>query len=670
MKTLKVLLMCFVFTIGYNNSIWAQCQDDATAAIVSAPANGSYYEDGEVINICYRVTGYDDGGTAEDWFHGVQVDLPAAGFDLGSVVSTSVPANEVADYYGVGLDSDYDGQLTYSWVYESPDMASTGAAGVANQDFGWYVDVASDGTVTGSCGETPSATPLATAAGDGNPHNGFGLPSTSSNVQNACPFVVGGTTQDYNVVGTPAESWEFCFDITASCVGGDCATNPPGDISFFVQGDGTTGDWTSATCTDPGTSISFLGFVPPLTCVNTGGTFLDPGGAGNYGDNLNESYTICPDNAGDYVVLDFTTVALENCCDVLSVYDGNTTSAVLNADLEAPATFTSADPSGCISVTFTSDINTNDTGWEATVTCVTPPFGYWVNGSPALADGWATCQDVVIKDPTGYAYDSGGPLGNAMNPEHNVVSICPDGAATVSVTIDYNMEGGALDVFDGPSRNNSQDGSTDAEVNLTGQGTYSFTTSGPCFSYYSAQFGGAGYSVNWSVNTAGAGFTLPTGDLCESPYIIDGTITNSMSSIDATSGPVYNAGVIVEGGGCEPDLITDGCTATIENTIYAQFTACNTAGDVTVALSNSACTPGTQTPQFFVYEGSCGALSFVGCESSAGAGTTLTNTFTPTLGATYYVVIDGFRGNECTWDLDVTGCIETCTPSAGTITTP
>jgi gliding motility-associated-like protein len=108
-----------------------------------------------------------------------------------------------------------------------------------------------------------------------------------------------------------------------------------------------------------------------------GGNFVDPGGpTGNYGNNLNVTTTICPDNGTDLVTVTFTSFATEACCDDLMVYDGTGTGGTLLGTFAGnalPPEFTSSTPGGCLTFVFTSDGSVGAAGWIANVTCGPAP---------------------------------------------------------------------------------------------------------------------------------------------------------------------------------------------------------------------------------------------------------------------------------------------------------
>jgi hypothetical protein len=170
------------------------------------------------------------------------------------------------------------------------------------------------------------------------------------------------------------------------------ATGLVGDNSyqFYVQADCGV-DGTSAWAGPFSFSTPYVA-VPP-DCTN--GIFLDSGGAsGNYSDNENITYTICPDMAGDAVNVEFTFFSTENngataCYDGLTVHDGpdntaptidpagggtiwcfdrNDVPADGTGDLQG-MTIVSSDPSGCLTFVFTSDGSVQRPGWEANITC-------------------------------------------------------------------------------------------------------------------------------------------------------------------------------------------------------------------------------------------------------------------------------------------------------------
>ncbi|MCZ8145159.1 fibronectin type III domain-containing protein [Flavobacterium sp.] len=130
--------------------------------------------------------------------------------------------------------------------------------------------------------------------------------------------------------------------------------------------------------------------VAPPAC---GGVFSDPGGNANYANNTDSTVTICPVNAGDVVTVNFTLFATEANWDGLYVFNGSTiaspqiasTNGAGNVPGGVPGSFwgtltganlpsfTSTDPSGCLTFRFRSDGSVNAAGWLANVVCAPPP---------------------------------------------------------------------------------------------------------------------------------------------------------------------------------------------------------------------------------------------------------------------------------------------------------
>ena len=102
--------------------------------------------------------------------------------------------------------------------------------------------------------------------------------------------------------------------------------------------------------------------------------FYDSGGAsGNYSSNENFVATICPQNAGEFIILNFTSFSTQLNQDILTIYDGpDTTAPVIGTysgggagnnpgNIQASA----ANTSGCITVKFVSNASGTTTGWAA-----------------------------------------------------------------------------------------------------------------------------------------------------------------------------------------------------------------------------------------------------------------------------------------------------------------
>ena len=181
-------------------------------------------------------------------------------------------------------------------------------------------------------------------------------------------------------------------------------------------------------------AFSLSGFSQNGIC---GGLFTDSGGVnGNYGENENQTITICPNNPGDFVTVTFIQFDLEPNFDGMYVYDGNSVSSQLIPSGAAPmppnfpqlgafwgsnipGPFAAFNSSGCLTFNFRSDSSVNKTGWIANVTCG-PKFGF--NLSAFLDNNGDGDQDSgELNFPFGsFNYQkNGGSLNNIISSQSN-----------------------------------------------------------------------------------------------------------------------------------------------------------------------------------------------------------------------------------------------------------
>ncbi|MFD2915955.1 PKD domain-containing protein, partial [Psychroserpens luteus] len=108
------------------------------------------------------------------------------------------------------------------------------------------------------------------------------------------------------------------------------------------------------------------------------GTFYDSGGAGGaYSSGEALVLTICPDNPGQLVTLDFTAFSTQLGVDVMTIYNGDSTASPVfgtfdGANSPGSVTATEDNGSGCLTIQFDSDAAGTTTGWAADVSCFTP----------------------------------------------------------------------------------------------------------------------------------------------------------------------------------------------------------------------------------------------------------------------------------------------------------
>lgn len=121
------------------------------------------------------------------------------------------------------------------------------------------------------------------------------------------------------------------------------------------------------------------------TVTTCGGVFTDDGAGGAYTTGQSYTFTICPDNPGDVISVQFVAFSLytspnPNNSDYLSIYDGDDTDGATLGNYTGgalqglPVTGTTVNTSGCLTFEFSSNPNGPGDlpGWEAIISCTTP----------------------------------------------------------------------------------------------------------------------------------------------------------------------------------------------------------------------------------------------------------------------------------------------------------
>ena len=196
------------------------------------------------------------------------------------------------------------------------------------------------------------------------------------------------------------------------------------------------------------------------------GTFLDPGGAGNYaGGSSDWTYTICNPTAGQPIYLSFSMFDLwSNSCiwgasvDELFIYNGpNTASPLIGTysdNTSAPTNISGT--SGCITVRFHREnlgglgcsSNSGNPGWSAAISCTPPP----PDGSGCFQSiPFCTAMTYNFPNSTGTSAPGGpnyGCLGSQPNPTWYYMEVDQGGTFNIGLvqTTGPNGTGSGIDV--------------------------------------------------------------------------------------------------------------------------------------------------------------------------------------------------------------------------------
>jgi hypothetical protein len=177
------------------------------------------------------------------------------------------------------------------------------------------------------------------------------------------------------------------------------------------------------------------------------GTFVDDGGAGNYSNGVDASYTFYPTAAGQYTRLTFNSFNTQVTADYLAIYDGPA-GPLLGTYSGTPGVFTvtasSSNSSRGLTCRFHANGTTVSSGWSATISCTATPAA-----PPAFTVSPRDCEQgggtTVCSNSNLTANSSGtGAVNDLPNPMNGCLSgenqsswyyFSPSSSGTVGFTI-------------------------------------------------------------------------------------------------------------------------------------------------------------------------------------------------------------------------------------------
>ena len=366
------------------------------------PTSGSSVS--QTVNCGGTYNYYDEGGSGSNYFSSTSNSIitfnPSAGGQFIQIDFTAGP-----------FDIEPNGGGCYDWI-KIYDGTNTGAPligtycnsnvpGIITSTTGSLtVEFYADGSVTGTgwVATVSCYSPCST------------VPGTSSASPSAfCPAGSGNTT-----LTLTGEDPSATIQWQVSTNGGATWSNIPGATTDpWVQPVSTNSMYHALVtngCTSTSTSVSVTVGCPPIiqptsgttsTTISCGGSYnyYDSGNSGsNYSNGENGLITICPQTAGQYVSINFSSFNVENNYDYMYVFDGGDGSAQLlgiyTGALSGTVTASAANTSGCLSFRFTSDGATTNAGWTGVVSCTGTPGGpYAAPGVEDCTGGVVVCND-------------------------------------------------------------------------------------------------------------------------------------------------------------------------------------------------------------------------------------------------------------------------------------
>ncbi len=300
-----------------------------------------------------------------------------------------------------------------------------------------------------------------------------------------------------------------------------------------------------------------------MTVTTCSGTFVDSDdcfiGASTGLYCPGESYTItfCAPTPGDAIRLDFLTFATETGADELTVYDGATligTYSGLGTAALGSGTFIGQ--SGCLTFVFTADANgTIGSGWQASITCASPPTS--CNGNQPASDDCTNAPQICNFDgycgstSSWYAPDSehleNGVFCGTIENNSWLSFVASGTSASLTLEVTEPVDPGItcdvgiqIAIFDNPAGDCSTFGQEFCQSPIMGTQTISATGLTPGETYYVMIDGYAGDYCDYEISantgiqivdiTSSAGETLCPGECTDLTVNATGATGYSWSS--------------------------------------------------------------------------------------------------------------------------------------------
>lgn len=205
---------------------------------------------------------------------------------------------------------------------------------------------------------------------------------------------------------TPQDGWEIEYGVTGFAQGsGTTVTSFTNPYTVSGLSASTCYDvYVRALCDNTNNVNSEwsepFNFCTPIATAGCGDMFYDIGGPnGDYINGMNETTTICPDNAGNVLTVIFDAFETEACCDWLRVYDGNSTTSPLIGQFQgtsSPGMISATIANGgCLTFEFHSDGSVVRDGWEARILC-SPPITCFMPENLAVNNASITIHEAEV----------------------------------------------------------------------------------------------------------------------------------------------------------------------------------------------------------------------------------------------------------------------------------
>lgn len=185
----------------------------------------------------------------------------------------------------------------------------------------------------------------------------------------------------------PASGYEYFVSATNTAPAS--TATPTGTVATgtSVTASGLTANttyyyWVRSVCSVSDKSTWTSGGIFKTAFDLCGQSFYDSGGsAGNYVNNENITTVICPTNSTQLLNVTFNSFSTESGSDFLKIYRGvGITGTALHtgsgfSGTTSPGTISGNTAGTCLTFLFTSDASIISTGWDASVSCLSPCSG-------------------------------------------------------------------------------------------------------------------------------------------------------------------------------------------------------------------------------------------------------------------------------------------------------